>query len=106
MVIVSDRCGNVDTVTASIHIQDCVTLIPNVISADGDGVNDVFSIKNLEMYPNSRLVIFNRWGNKLYDNPDYKNNWDAHGYSNGTYYFVLYRSDDKTFPGFLTVLRK
>lgn len=105
-VIITDRCGNKDTATAAIHIQDCIITIPNVISADGNGMNDYFAIKNLDKFPNSRLVIYNRWGNKIYDNPDYLNNWDAHGYSEGTYYYVLYRSDDKAFPGFLTVLRK
>lgn len=106
MAVVYDFCGNVDSVLANVQTEDCVIVIPNVISADGDGQNDHFVIKNLDKFPGSRLVIFNRWGVKLYDNPDYQNNWDAHGYSDGTYYYVLYRSDNETFPGFVTVVRK
>lgn len=106
LAVVYDFCGNVDSAIANVQTEDCVIVIPNVISADGDGQNDHFVIKNLDKFPGSRLVIFDRWGIKLYDNPDYQNNWDAHGYSDGTYYYVLYRSDNQTFPGFITVVRK
>lgn len=102
----SDACGNVSSDSVKLAVEDCITIIPNVISADGNGDNDIFVIKNLENFPNSRLVIFDRWGVRLLDTPDYKNNWDAHGYSDGTYYYVLYRSDGETFPGYLTVLRQ
>jgi len=41
------------------------------------------------MYPGSSLSIFNRWGNKIYESSDYKNDWKGDGQSDGVYYFVL-----------------
>lgn len=105
-VSVVDRCGKIGLDSVRVIIEDCITIIPNVISADGNGLNDFFVIKNLDHFPGSRLIIYDRWGIKLLDNPDYQNNWDAHGYVDGTYYFVLYRSDGEVFPGYITVLRQ
>ena len=65
-------------------------LIPNVITPNGDAKNDSLYFKHLEDYPNSRIEIYNRWGNKIYENSDYKNDWEAPGQSDGTYYFILH----------------
>jgi gliding motility-associated-like protein len=35
---------------------------PNIFSPNGDGVNDVWEIKGLELYPQAEVTIFNRWG--------------------------------------------
>ena len=39
----------------------------DIITPNGDGLNDVFTIRNIENYPNNTLEIFNRWGVKVYD---------------------------------------
>jgi gliding motility-associated-like protein len=45
--------------------QDCIT-IPNAFTPNGDGVNDTWIIENLEMFPNSYVYVFNRWGQLIY----------------------------------------
>ncbi|MBU3011659.1 gliding motility-associated C-terminal domain-containing protein [Polaribacter vadi] len=87
--------------------------IPNTFTPNGDGTNDVFEIPALLNYPNFKIEIFNRWGNKVHD---YSNNgnvnplwWD--GYSDGrltlnsdkplpiaTYYYIIYFNDDVKEP--------
>lgn len=65
-------------------------VVPNVITPNGDGKNDVFIIDGLELHPNHTLSIFNRWGNEVYrSNGPYKNDWNGNGLNEGTYYYLL-----------------
>ncbi|MFN3530632.1 MAG: gliding motility-associated C-terminal domain-containing protein [Bacteroidia bacterium] len=59
-------------------------IIPNVITPNGDGLNDVLLIKNLPS--GSKLQVFNRWGQLVYSQPNYDNSWAAEGMPDGTYY--------------------
>lgn len=61
--------------------------VPNVITPNSDGSNDLFIIENIG--EDSHLSVFNRWGNLVYQNENYQNNWDASLLSDGTYFFVL-----------------
>ncbi|MBN9295973.1 MAG: tandem-95 repeat protein [Filimonas sp.] len=63
--------------------------IPTVFTPNGDGRNDKFVILGLERFPGSPIMIYNRWGNMVYQSNDYKNNWDGSGLNDGTYYYVL-----------------
>lgn len=89
--------------------------IPEGFSPNGDGLNDVFEIKGL----NERqvdLIVYNRWGNKVYEMNNYLNDWNGtpnvSGVSfgngklpEGTYYFILNFKDGKTqtITGFVVV---
>ncbi len=82
-----------------LQVNNCVIDIPEFISPDGDGFNDVFFIENLEAYPGTAVSIFNRWGALIYESEDYLNDWDGTSQSKfnvggdalpeGTYYYVL-----------------
>jgi len=52
---------------------NCELFIPEGFSPNDDGVHDFFEIWCLEQYPDARLMIFNRNGNKLYDKEHYGN---------------------------------
>ena len=76
----------------------CAFFIPelyayNVITPNSDDKNESFVIKGVELYPNSRLVIFNRWGRTVFDQVAYQNNWrgseNGNELPNGVYYYVL-----------------
>jgi hypothetical protein len=43
------------------------------------------------------LYIYNRWGNLVHKDPNYKNDWDAPGLPNGVYYYQFKRASSKTF---------
>lgn len=49
--------------------------IPNIITPNGDGINDKFRILGLS--PNSYLLITNRMGDVLFETDNYENNWDG-----------------------------
>lgn len=61
----------------------------NVFTPNGDGVNDFLSFDLVEIYPGSKLQIYNRWGKLIYEDEDYYNNWNGEGFNEGTFYYVL-----------------
>ena len=46
----------------------------NLLTPNGDGDNDVFVIRNIELYPENNLKVYNRWGVKVYDVSGYGQN--------------------------------
>jgi gliding motility-associated-like protein len=38
----------------------------NLVTPNGDGDNDVFVIRNIELYPDNSVEIYNRWGVKVF----------------------------------------
>jgi gliding motility-associated-like protein/uncharacterized repeat protein (TIGR01451 family) len=85
---VKDANGNwTNVATASITIKGF--FIPNVITPNGDGKNDEFVIVGLEEFNSAELTIFNRWGNEVYHNGNYRNTWTGEGLNEGTYYYLI-----------------
>lgn len=85
-------------------------IVPNVITPNGDGKNDVFKINGLELHPKNTLSIFNRWGNEVYrSNGPYKNNWNGNGLNEGTYYYLLKIKDkdgsERSSTGWITLIK-
>jgi gliding motility-associated-like protein len=65
------------TATGVIVVEDGLSIeIPNVFTPNGDGANDVFSIKSTGVKEIS-LQIFNRWGQKLHELTGPKASWDG-----------------------------
>nr|WP_162988921.1 gliding motility-associated C-terminal domain-containing protein [Pedobacter schmidteae] len=63
--------------------------IPNTFTPNGDGKNDSFIIKGMENYEAVSLFVYNRWGDEVYRNGNYKNEWNGNGLNDGTYFYVL-----------------
>ncbi|MCK5703175.1 MAG: gliding motility-associated C-terminal domain-containing protein, partial [Cyclobacteriaceae bacterium] len=76
--------------------------VSSVITTNGDLINDILFIKNIDLYPGNSVQIFDRWGGLLYKTVAYDNEsvaWD--GRSNqgnlgnkkfvqtGTYFYVI-----------------
>ncbi|MFS4482967.1 gliding motility-associated C-terminal domain-containing protein, partial [Hyunsoonleella sp. 2307UL5-6] len=66
----------------------------NEFSPNGDGVNDTLIINCIENFPNNKIEVYNRWGNIVYQERNYNNDWD--GTSNGR---ATVNTDDKLPPG-------
>ncbi|MOA00091.1 hypothetical protein D3C78_1194380 [compost metagenome] len=84
------------------------TSIPNMITPNGDGKNDVFKVPQLESFSNNELTIMDRWGNRVYTVKGYKQDWGGEGLSEGTYFYVLkitVGSKVKLYKGFITLMR-
>jgi gliding motility-associated-like protein len=85
-------------------IADCLS-VPNVFTPNEDGVNDVFEIKNLSLYPNNRLSVYNRWGNKVFQAENYIGMWKAENISDGIYYYSLEINYKLREKGWVQILR-
>lgn len=83
-------------------------IFPTGFSPNGDGYNDAFIIENLDLFPDNEIIIFNRWGEKIYSAKPYLNDWKGVNESNGiklqgndlqedTYFYIL-RLDEASEP--------
>ena len=84
-----------DTTETTIVLVNDFLQFPNVVTPNGDGINDIFEIKNLVDglgYPTNELSIFNRWGKRVYHKENISSEddfWDpaADNSPSGTYFF-------------------
>jgi gliding motility-associated-like protein len=101
-----------DTATVFIYIR-CINVHVNTgFSPNGDGVNDAFNVNDVELFPNSDLRIFNRWGNMVFNTIGYKNDWtgtwhDDEVLPDGTYYYCLdlKDKDNTVLSGYVQIQR-
>lgn len=96
---VTDNNGCMDSLDIVLDCEAPALVIPQLISPNGDGQNDVWYIQNLIYYPENNVKIFNRWGNEVFNANPYNNDWG--GVSNisfaigtgilptGTYFYVI-----------------
>lgn len=88
-------------------VFDRITIY-NIITPNGDGYNDVFIIENIDKMVESHLVIFNRWGKKIFEASPYNNDWDGNGAADGAYFYILkyksYFKEDEV-NGTVTIMR-
>ncbi|SDE48109.1 Calx-beta domain-containing protein [Pedobacter soli] len=103
-------CTSTATITITV-MEDYNLLANNVLTPNGDGKNDFFVIKNIDMYPNNQVRIFDRAGREVYAKKNYNNEWD--GTINGTpldentyYYIIELGNGVKAKRGFITIVRK
>lgn len=86
----SDK-GCVDTAIHTVKIINDILIFPNIITPNGDSYNDKFEIGGLldGGYPESELMIFNRWGKKVFSKNNYQNDFDGEGLSDGVYFYIF-----------------
>jgi gliding motility-associated-like protein len=106
---VGDVCGNAVSSNFEEIIVECPIMIPNVFTPGNDGNNDLFVIRNIEDYPNSELVILNRWGIEVFKTTGYKNDWNGGDLTEGVYFYKLYpnglKYETDMYQGFFQIIR-
>ena len=80
----SNEC--VDSVMLKVDVGQAEISIPNVFTPNGDGYNELFTIKDLEYYMSNELMIFNRYGKRVYSTNNYQGNWDGDNLKDGVYF--------------------
>ncbi|ALI98382.1 T9SS type B sorting domain-containing protein [Rufibacter tibetensis] len=68
--------------------------IPNGFTPNGDGINDLWVLKNLTtLFPRCKVTVYNRWGSPVFESHGYKKPWDGTHQGKplpvGTYYTVI-----------------
>jgi gliding motility-associated-like protein len=83
-------------------------IIPTAISPNGDGTNETWEITNIQNFPLAHIEIFNRWGNKIYDTTNYRNNWDGTWQGRplpvGTYFYVITLDKGRKLTGPISIV--
>lgn len=93
--------------------EDARCVIPTIITPNGDGVNDLFVIPclaDVTSFPDNEVAIFNQWGDEVFRQKGYKNDWggtfDGEDLPTGTYYFIVDFGDGSDIQtGFLVLQR-
>jgi gliding motility-associated-like protein len=92
LVVDSNGCQNLANLT--LDCSPIIGLIPNLMTPNGDGKNDIFYIEYLR--PNKWIFeVYNRWGDRVYLNTKYDNSFDAKNLNDGLYYFSLRHVEGK-----------
>ncbi|RZK98947.1 MAG: T9SS type B sorting domain-containing protein, partial [Hymenobacter sp.] len=84
--------------------------IPNAFTPNGDGNDDTWQIDRIGDYTANHVVIFNRWGAKLFETTNYNRGNEWNGTINGqpapvgTYYYLITLGNGKSYTGPLTIL--
>jgi len=109
-LVVTDANGCTASLTA--ELTEATDLeMPTAYSPNNDGANDRFVVRGIEGYPRNLLTILNRWGNVVYEQPNYKNEWAGQNgqgdeLPNGTYFVILSINDgSRTLQGFVDLRR-
>jgi len=82
---------------------------PTAFTPNGDGVNDLWQIKTLLLYPQCTVMIFNRSGQRVFYSKGFSG-WDGkyNGkmLADGTYYYVIKTiPGNPTYSGSVTIIR-
>jgi len=116
--ILSNTCGT-DTARADLQITTSFDNLatPQIISPNGDGINDKWIIDFLTDYPDNSVHIFNRWGTQVFRQKNYGPGLEFSGVSNngstiselpnGTYFYIidLYGDNKNLIKGYLELQR-
>lgn len=89
LTISNPFCSN--TVYQTIIVNGALptgAIIPNIFTPNGDGENDVFSIKSINGVDLTG-AIYNRWGKKVQDFNGLNTVWTGKESNEGTYYYVF-----------------
>lgn len=78
-------------------------------SPNGDGKNDYFVIGDALSFPQNQLYIYNKWGNLIFHQEGYQNDWTAlwKGVTvpDGTYFYLFDEGNGNLRTGYLQIQR-
>jgi gliding motility-associated-like protein len=69
--------------------------IPRYFSPNNDGINDLWEWPSVDLYEGAVVMVFNRFGQKVYEATSYQNDWDGTDHGQGkplqddAYYYVI-----------------
>lgn len=88
-LVLTNGNGCRDTFVFQMRVIDNDSLmIPNIVTPNNDGKNDVFKVKHRQL-KSYHIEIFNRWGNKVYESDDPNEVWDPVKEQDGVYYYIV-----------------
>jgi gliding motility-associated-like protein len=111
-VVVTNSFGYQATVPVVLTVIVDYKLVPNnLVTPNGDGVNDRWVIPNIDMYPDNEVMVYDKAGRAVFAKRGYNNEWD--GTVNGkklkedAYFYVIKFNKDGALPirGYVSIVR-
>jgi len=110
----SNGCSAEVATKKNVMLDRPAVKIIEAFSPNGDGLNDFMQFKYLNYYPDSKLFVYSKAGNIIYQSNDYQNDWDGRILSqkmqnqsmilSGIYYYVLkLGGTDRMIKGFVLI---
>lgn len=92
MLVTTSEDGCLDTAYKELTVSEGL-IIPNVFTPNGDGMNDVFTLRNSNI-SEFKLEVYNRWGNLIYTTVAPEVSWDGRTTAGieapaGTYFWTV-----------------
>ena len=105
LAIANDKNGCGVSVPFDVYVLD----YPRFFTPNGDGYNDVWNIKNLDIFPTATLIIYNRYGKLLQEinamNPSWNGTYQENELPSDDYWFTLKFGDRKIIKGHFSLKR-
>ncbi len=111
--VTANKCSSSDTVYVEFVQCEVVLEMPNVFTPNSDGINETFHPIKMENVVHAILIVYNRWGKKLYEGSSVMEGWDGKNNgkdcSEGTYFWIVkykgINGNDYHKNGSLTLIR-
>ena len=111
-VVVTAQDGTtIQTYTVIIHkgLPPDAIVANNILSPNGDGKNDAWVVKDIQLYPDCQVTVFDRADRKVFSQKGYANDWtgtvNGSPLAEGTYYYAIELDAYHRFTGFITIIR-
>ena len=93
-VVITDKHLCAKSFEIVVPDDSCNTItIHDVITPNGDGINDVWVIEGIQKYTGNTVQLFDKWGDIVFDTKNYNNDWSGEGKSgllpDGTYFYLI-----------------
>ncbi len=109
-LVINDKNNCINNFDLTVKEDSCLPIIVHdVITPNGDGVNDVWVIEGLQNYPKNTVQVFDKWGDMVYEQSRYNNDWGGRAkngdyLADGTYFYVL-KLNEKNGAGGMDVFK-
>ena len=108
VVVVTDDIGCTLTTSVFVEGTEGCFFIATAITPNGDGVNDAWILGGMEFYTDSKINVYNRWGQNVFSSTGYNTQWDGTYQGQllpvADYYFTIdYAPDKDVIMGTVTI---
>lgn len=99
-----------DTANVELYVECTDLIIYSGFSPNFDDINETFTVLGVEQFPDNRMEVYNRWGNKVFEADNYDNSWrgttvDGDELLQGTYFYIFQDGRGRTYTGYVYIKR-
>lgn len=110
---ITDSTGYDTIVAVHIAARLCKVVPEIAFTPNGDGHNDTWAIANIDYFPENLILVYNRWGQKVYEHRGRYEPWDGRDLlgvpvPDNSYYYIIYEdhADEKSIvKGCVSIIR-